>query len=344
MKKICYFTLYDKNGASSKYRSYIFEDDLNEIYDVKWFYFWNNTYVTKYMHQKKKYLVQITAMYLFNIIRRIFQLLFIAPKCNVVIFQKACLPKMKLNLIKKLKKRKCKIIFDVDDAVYLDKKDSSDNIAILSDAVIVGNNTLYRHYVEVNENTIIIPTVDDTRKYEPYYSDTYNNKIIGWLGSSSTIDNLDLIITPINKVIERHPNIKFVYISDDPKDYLSKIKNSYFVKWSADTYLDEISKFTIGIMPLKSNDYNKGKCGFKLIQYLNMKKPVIASNVGVNEKIVDNYGYVINQESEWKTYIEEVLENQEKYNYFVTSIEKKFFKEYHYSVIFNKIVNCIESV
>lgn len=58
MKKMCIFTLYDSNGASSYYRSFIFKRDFEKHYDVHWFYFWNNKYINKYMKNKKNTLVQ----------------------------------------------------------------------------------------------------------------------------------------------------------------------------------------------------------------------------------------------------------------------------------------------
>lgn len=55
MKNLCIFTLYTETGASSKYRAYIFQEELEKNFNVQWFPFWNDTYITKYMHNKKKY-------------------------------------------------------------------------------------------------------------------------------------------------------------------------------------------------------------------------------------------------------------------------------------------------
>ena len=48
-KKLCVFTLYSEKGASSQYRTYIFKKELEKLYDVRWYSFWNDNYVTKYM-------------------------------------------------------------------------------------------------------------------------------------------------------------------------------------------------------------------------------------------------------------------------------------------------------
>ena len=342
MKKVCYFTLYGREGASSKYRSYLFEKDLASKCEIKWFSFWNDTYVKKYMNNKKKYALKISIMYFFNLIKRYIQMLLIASRCDVVFFQKACIPKSKINLIKFLRICKCRIIFDVDDAIYLDKKDTSSYISGLCDLVIVGNSTLQEYYINYCDQVIVLPTVDDTRKYEEFYSNTYNSKVIGWIGSSSTIENLDIVIDAINELIEKNSNISFTYISDSPKEYLKKIKNSHFVKWDAETYLEEISKFTIGIMPLKINEYNSGKCGFKLVQYLNMKKPVIATDIGVNSEIVESCGILIdNSVTEWIDSFNRLLNNERIYYECISNIEKNFFGKYHYNIVLEKIYDVI---
>lgn len=336
MKKICVFTLYDKDGASSFYRSYIFKKDFEEKFDVSWYYFWNNTYVAKYMNNKKKYFLHIAILYLINSLQRILQIVLLASKSDVVIFQKAVIPKFKFNFINYLKKRNIKVIFDVDDAIYLGKNDNSNQIAKLSDTVVVGNEILKRHYQKYSNRIKILPTVDYSPMYEEFYKDTFSNKCIGWIGSQATINNLDLLVNPLNKIMKKYPEIKFKLICNQPHGYEQKIKNTHFVKWHRDTYLSEMSEFTIGVMPLRNNEYNSGKNGFKLIQYLNLKKPVIADNVGVNAKIVSDNGLIVNSEEEWYRALETLLFNKDVYNNHLNNIEKDFFYEYHYSNILNK--------
>jgi glycosyltransferase involved in cell wall biosynthesis len=58
----------------------------------------------------------------------------------------------------------------------------------------------------------------------------------------------------------------------------------------------------IGVMPLEADDWSEGKCGFKLIQYLSLGIPAIASPVGVNKQIIENEvtGFLVNTPAEWK--------------------------------------------
>lgn len=139
---------------------------------------------------------------------------FIAPKCDVVFFQKCVIPYMKKYTFEKLHNSGCKVVFDVDDAVFIEDKDGTVNIAKHSDVVIVGNEMLGDFYKKHNCNVVVIPTVDYTPDYIAYNKDTFHNKILLWLGSAATVDNLDLIIEPINKLIDKHPEVKFKYICD----------------------------------------------------------------------------------------------------------------------------------
>lgn len=343
-KKVCIFTLYTIEGASSNYRILMYLEDLKKDFDVTFFPFWNKSYVTKYMNKKKKYFFIIIVTYLKSLAKRIFQILFFTYRTDVVIFQKSIIPYLNLNFIKFLHKRHCKIILDVDDAVFENKRDYTKSISNKSDVVVVGNQVLYNFYHNFNENIIIFPTVDYSPEYKQYFKDSFSNKTIGWIGSKSTINNLDIIISAVNKIVEKYKEVNFTIICDDDYGYLKKIKNSKFVQWNINSYKEEMSHFTIGIMPLYDTKFNRGKCGFKLIQYINLKKPVIASPVGVNVEIVANNGFLATSEEEWIKAFESVLFDKEKYDEFVQEINKSFDEKYSYEAILKKWKDLIENV
>lgn len=342
MKKVCFFTVYGKNGASSNYRILQFEKELNKEFETKYFSFWNDSYINRYIKDKKKYAFYIAISYVFCLCRRVYQLIAIAPKYDIVFFQKKIIPKSGINFLMYLKRRNTKIIFDVDDAIYINEKPRgfSSYVAKKSDIVIVGNDELEKYYTFFSSTVIQIPTVEYTPAYLPYKKNTYEKKIIGWIGTKSTINNLDLIVKPINELVQKYREIEFLIICDDDCGYLKKIKNSKFVKWKLDSYIKELSEISIGIMPLKNTKSNQGKCGFKLIQYLNCEKPVIASNVGINLKIVRNYGDIVKNDN-WYELLEKYLFNEEYYQEKVRKIKKDFNCFYGYEVALEKIKKAI---
>jgi glycosyltransferase involved in cell wall biosynthesis len=293
------------------------------------------------MFNKKKYAINILFAYVVAFIKRFFQLLFIATRSDICFFQKACIPKSSFNVFKWLKRKKIRIIFDVDDAIYTGKRDFSDMIAKFSDIVICGNETLVQHYRDFSSNVILLPTIENTNLFRPYWKDTFDNKTIGWIGSMTTIDNLDIVVNPINRIVEKYPQVNFLIISNSALDYTSKIKNTRLVKWNNESYISDLSSISVGIMPLKDNEVNRGKCGFKLIQYLNLKKPVIASDVGVNREIVANNGFLANSEDNWYVCLEKLLFSSEEYEKKVQYIEKEFLEKYNYSKNVNRLIEIL---
>ena len=75
--------------------------------------------------------------------------------------------------------------------------------------------------------------------------------------------------------------------------------------------------------------YNRGKCGFKLVQYLNLNKPVIASDVGVNCSIVGHCGLIVDTQTSWGEALENLLFNEHFYNECLKNISNEFQKNIH---------------
>lgn len=289
-------------------------------------------------------MIPIVFQYIGNVIKRVYQLIIQAPKCDVIIFQKGVLPALPVTFIQYLRKRGCKIIFDVDDAIYLSQRDHSNRIAKQADAVIVGNSLLANYYKQFNKHVVVLPTVDYTPAYIPYRRDTFHEKCIGWIGSQSTIGNLRIVAGAINRVVEKYPEVKFRFIANVGREYERQIRNAGFINWTLDTYIQDMSGFTVGIMPLYDNAFNRGKCGFKLIQYMNLYKPVIASPVGVNSEIVRNCGFIAETEDEWFVALEKLLFDRQIYRDCVKHIKAGFEDDYSYEKILDAWVNLIDKM
>lgn len=342
--KVLFLLQYADIGSSSKYRVLIYKNFFDKEFKTKYSYFWNNLYLKKFMNNKKKFVIPIFCMYIFNTIKRLVLLFFVAPKYDAVFIQRCLIPYLRPTFLKHLKNKNVKIIYDIDDALHTSSMYNCNNIAKLSDVVIVGNKKLREHYLKFNNNICFIPTVDDDRKYERYVEDTFSKKCIGWIGSHSTIENINLIIEPLNQLMEEYPNIYLKVISDDLCGLEKKIRNIKFVKWTANTYIEEMKEFTVGIMPLINNEFNKGKCGFKLVQYLDLKKPVVATDLGENKIIVSNYGYICQTNEEWYSSLKTLLLDDNKYNDCIENIENTFKEKYGFINNKNRLINIIKKV
>ena len=85
------------------------------------------------------------------------------------------------------------------------------------------------------------------------------------------------------------------------------------IPWSEEAEVECLSSLDVGIMPLPDELWARGKCGFKLIQYMASGLPVIASPIGVNKEIVDDgvNGFLSVSNEQWIDALEKLYENVE---------------------------------
>ena len=82
--------------------------------------------------------------------------------------------------------------------------------------------------------------------------------------------------------------------------------------WQLNTEIQDLHQIDIGIMPLPNDEWSKGKCGFKILQYMAIGIPSVASAVGANKEIIKHYenGFLVNDEKDWLKYLSELIENK----------------------------------
>ena len=217
------------------------------------------------------------------------------------------------------------VVFDFDDAIWLKNFSESNrtftfikrysnvkNLCKWANTVSVGNTFLAEFAKTFNSNVVINPTTIDTDNYHNLTAQ-HSEKIvtIGWTGSHSTIRYLN-IIEPVLQKIEKQYAVVFKIISDLPPKLA--LKNIQFVQWSKKTEIEDLLTLDIGLMPLENNDWSKGKCGFKALQYMSLGIPAIVSPVGVNTDIVDDgiNGFLCHDLAEWETKLITLIENAEQ--------------------------------
>ncbi|GAC1419416.1 MAG: glycosyltransferase family 4 protein [Flavisolibacter sp.] len=215
-----------------------------------------------------------------------------------------------------------KIIYDFDDAIWV----SDSNMKIInwfkafwkigvicrwSYKVSAGNSYLAQYASQFNHKVIIIPTCVDTLKSHNQLKDQYNEKVvIGWTGSHSTLFYLDLI-EPILKKLAASDNILILIICNKPPSF--SFPNLHFIQWDESSEIEDLLKINIGIMPLIANKWSEGKCGFKLIQYLSLGIPAVASPVGVNNIIIKQgiNGFLCAEQDEWYTSLLSLVKDED---------------------------------
>ena len=168
--------------------------------------------------------------------------------------------------------------------------------------VIAGNAYLAeRARIAGAKRVVVIPTVVD---HERYSTGKHSSQAItiGWIGSPTTQRYVEHLL-PVLQRLRQESDFRLLLVGAT-EDIVSKLSgiDVDVEPWSEDTETSLIKKMDIGIMPLKDGPWERGKCGYKLIQYMASGVPVIASPVGVNPSIVDGSGcgLLADSFSEWQ--------------------------------------------
>jgi len=204
------------------------------------------------------------------------------------------------------------IVFDFDDAIFLSYKSPSNGYLSylkfagktktncrLAAHVMVGNPYLAEYARQFNQNVSIIPTTIDTDKYKPVnIEDASGPVVIGWTGSHSTVQHLDTLRSALAKLAQRE-SIRLRVIGTP--NYQIEGVEFETIMWRSETEVEDLSAVDIGIMPLPDDNWARGKCGAKALQFMAMGIPTVCSPVGVNTDIIqDNEnGLIANSEEEW---------------------------------------------
>lgn len=240
-----------------------------------------------------------------------------------------------------------KIIYDFDDAIWMTDKASESplqkiirwrrkvgSICSWSYKISCGNQYLAEYASQFNQQVIVNPTTVDTDAvHNPRLFPEINKTstiTIGWTGSHSTLKYLKAIQDVITALEKKYSNLRFLVIADQKPDL--NIQSMEFLLWKKISEVQELLTIDIGIMPLPDDDWSKGKCGFKALQYMALEIPTIASPVGVNSEIVDHgkNGFLCSTHEEWVTALELLVQDE--------ALRKQFGKEgrakiiNHYSV------------
>jgi glycosyltransferase involved in cell wall biosynthesis len=178
--------------------------------------------------------------------------------------------------------------------------------------VMAGNLYLAEYARQVNQQVVILPTVLDLERYSAcrWFAPSPIKKFtIGWIGSPSTAQYVLGITHILKKFCDKY-NAQIILIGSGHvkvKDLPLEVR-----EWSEATEVKDILDFDVGIMPLTDSPWSRGKCGFKLLQYMACGLPVIASAVGVNQQIVEEgvNGYLATTDDDWMRALENLISNQ----------------------------------
>ena len=222
-----------------------------------------------------------------------------------------------------LSKSKAKMVFDFDDAIWhFDVSEANKSMGWLknpgktarlisfADLIFAGNQYLADYAKHHNDNVVIVPTTIDTDEYVATPFVDKKQICIGWSGSVTTIKHFEMAI-PFLKILKAKygERIKIKVIGD--KSYSNHELNISGIGWSRETEIKELSEIDIGIMPLPNDEWAKGKCGLKGLQYMALNIATIMSPVGVNTDIIQDgtNGFLADVSEEWVDKISRLIDD-----------------------------------
>lgn len=193
-----------------------------------------------------------------------------------------------------------RIVYDFDDAIWMTDRGHESfflraakwrskvrKICTWSYVVSCGNLFLCDYARRFNDQVVLNPTTIDVSYHRAQHPSSHGPTVVaGWTGTHSTLKYLLEIEDSLLQLQRRHPHIEIRVIADKAPAF-TKLK-ARFVVWNAETEIEDLSRFDIGIMPLPDDEWSKGKCGFKALQYMALGIPTVASAVGANVEIIEH--------------------------------------------------------
>jgi glycosyltransferase involved in cell wall biosynthesis len=150
--------------------------------------------------------------------------------------------------------------------------------------VIAGNEYLATYARHAGAPRVeVLPTAVNLDRYTERQWGEDSPFTVGWIGTPATTKYVELIAPALAEACRL--NGRVVLIGARHID-LPGVKTT-FLPWSEATETSDILAFDVGVMPLPDEPWARGKCGYKLIQYMASGLPVVASPVGVNTELVE---------------------------------------------------------
>jgi glycosyltransferase involved in cell wall biosynthesis len=202
-------------------------------------------------------------------------------------------------------------VYDYDDAIFHNYDQSQHRLvrhllkgkiaSVIGGArlVLAGSEYLAEYARRFNKHVENLPTVIDLERYPvDKKAHTHGRPFtVGWIGSPSTAQYLHAIAPALRAFCAEYP-ARVVLVGAGNIELAGVPVESR--TWSEATEVDDLMQFDVGIMPLTDTPWARGKCAFKLIQYMACACPVVASPVGMNTEVVETgNGLLASNQSEW---------------------------------------------
>ena len=256
-------------------------------------------------------------------LKRLFILLFRTYRYDLIWVEKELFPYLP-PVAEWLLSRTKGYVVDFDDAIFHNYDGSEfslirhllprkiDQVMRHADLVWAGNPYLMDHaHAAGAKRVLFLPTVIDPMRYrlKTYFSNPVT--CIGWIGSPTTQKYLQELL-PVFEFLHSQFPIRILLVNGT--ESLPFSGELEVIPWTEEGEIDAILQMDIGIMPLPDSLWERGKCAYKLIQYMACGLPVVASPVGFNTTVVTHghNGYLADTPEAWQVHLTDLILHPEK--------------------------------
>lgn len=313
------FLKYSAKGASTRYRSLNYLSDLEKIgveYEV------NNLFCDEYLLALYSNQRVPIFYYIKRFLLRVRAIIWVLRRYNYSYIEYELFPFFPPVFEFLFQLRGIKVIYDYDDATFLRYETGLKKIVLsrkfeslckTSCLMLCGNPHLESAAkTRGARNTILLPTAVDSERYKKSELKNKDGQLrVCWIGSPATVHYLVNIAPVLNGLIET--NVIRLMVIGVASWQAEGLKANQFVEWSSESETDYLVNNDVGIMPLENDSWSRGKCGFKILQYMASGLAVIASPVGVNVQLIEKggCGYLAGSAFEYRWLLQRLAGNRD---------------------------------
>lgn len=350
--KVLVLSRYSRLGASSRLRMLDYVPELTAMgFQVEVTPFFDTSYLTRLYAGER---VGLAALRYFT---SRFARLVLREKPDLIWLEKEAFAWLPWGIEKAILPRHVPLVSDYDDAVFhrydlnrsravkflLGRK--IDDVMAASDLVMAGNSYLAnRARLSGAKKVVVVPTVVDTTIYTTELVPHPDARLrIGWIGSPSTWNEYCVPLLPV--LTSRAESHGAVVRAVGASSIAASSATVETLPWSESTEVQAIQGMDVGVMPLVDSPWARGKCGYKLIQYMACGLPVVASPVGVNNEIVEHgvNGFLAKTDNDWANALDALLGDADLRRRMGAAGRKKVEKEYSLQVYRSRVAELLKS-
>jgi glycosyltransferase involved in cell wall biosynthesis len=202
------------------------------------------------------------------------------------------------------------VVFDFDDAIYLPDASPAnawtrrlkgrgkvEALCRMSRHVTVGNVVLAEFASRHAAAVTVLPSTIDTDLYRVLPGVRNARPVVGWTGSETTVPHL-LALAHALRRLRRNVDFELHVVGGTVAIDAVDVR---CIPWTAAGEVDDLRPMDVGLMPLPDDEWSRGKCGMKALQYMALGKPAVVSPIGANAEIIQDglNGFHARNEDEW---------------------------------------------